>query len=159
MDPADVNDKEKKIIESKGFANFSDPPNEDGTMWIRRKNDGSCFFLTKEKKCAIYDVRPAVCRLEPFTIVDFDYENGKIELDLSPAMVSICEGLNEGKVIGKEEIGKAAQKILEEFLELDAQAAGPSITDQRVASLTRRRIMGLAIMANKYQQGRVNTHV
>ena len=74
MQPPDVNTAEQKQIEAKGFTDFLDRPDKTGIAWIRRKKDGSCFFLTKNNKCAIYEVRPAVCRLEPFTITDYDYE-------------------------------------------------------------------------------------
>ena len=111
MQPPDVNKTEQKQIEAKGFKDFLERPDESGICWIRRKNDDSCFFLTKNNKCAIYEVRPAVCRLEPFTIVDYDYENNRIELELNFPFSSCCTGTCEKETLPVEEIAKAAQTL------------------------------------------------
>ena len=48
MQPPDVDKIEQKRIEEKGFKHFLATPDETGIRWIRRKNDDSCFFLTKK---------------------------------------------------------------------------------------------------------------
>ncbi len=122
-----------------------DRSDETGIRWIRRKNDGSCFFLTKENKCAIYSVRPAVCRLEPFTILDYDYEKKRIELGLNYPAACGCEGVFEGETRPMDEIGKAAQMIVQKILALTAKDLDLPETDKRVVSETRSRILRRAI--------------
>ncbi|HKZ87616.1 MAG TPA: YkgJ family cysteine cluster protein, partial [Candidatus Bathyarchaeia archaeon] len=113
VQPPDASLKEQKLIEAKGFTDFLDRPDKTGTRWIRRKKDGSCFFLSKDNKCIIYSVRPAICRLDPFTIVDYDYEKNTVELELNfPASCS-CEGIFDGETLPIEVIGKAAQIIVQ----------------------------------------------
>jgi len=96
VQPPDVNREEQKRIESTGFTNFLDRPDETGIIWISRKKDGSCLFLTKENKCAVYHVRPAICRLEPFTIADYDFEKNRIELELNFPYACSCEAVFNG---------------------------------------------------------------
>ena len=142
MQPPDVDKNELKRIEAKGFKNFLAKPDETGIMWIRRKNNYSCLFLTKENKCAIYDVRPAVCRLEPFTIVDFDYESNKIVLELNFPFTACCPGTCEGeKMVNVEEIAKAAQVLVQKILSLTARDMELPITDKKVYAETRSRLL------------------
>ncbi len=130
--------EEQKRIESKGFKNFLVHPDETGISWIRRNKDGSCLFLTRENKCAIYDVRPAICRLEPFTIVDF--EKNSIELELDFPFACSCEGV-DGERLQIDVIGKAAQAVLQKILELTAKDLALPVSDKKVASETRSRIL------------------
>jgi len=151
MQPPDVNKAEQKQIEAKGFRDFLAPPDETGIAWIRRKKDDSCFFLTKNNKCAIYDVRPAVCRLEPFTIVDFDYENDRIELELNFPFSACCIGTcdEETLPVPVEEIGKAAQTLVQKILALTAKDLDLPITDKKVHAETRSRLLRRRVeMAN-----------
>ena len=142
MQPPDVNKNEQKRIEAKGFKNFLARPDETGIAWIRRKKDYSCFFLTKENKCAIYDVRPAVCRLEPFTIMDFDYETNKIVLELNFPFTACCPGTREGKKIDTiKETAKAAQVLVQKILALTAKDMELPITDKKVYAETRSRLL------------------
>jgi len=142
MQPPDVNKNEQKRIEAKGFKDFLARPDETGIMWVRRKKDDSCFFLTKENKCAIYDVRPAVCRLEPFTIMDYDYENNKIVLELNFPFTACCLGTCEGeKMVIVEEIADAAQVLVQKILALTSKDMGLPITDKRVYAETRSRLL------------------
>jgi hypothetical protein len=110
-------------------------------MWVRRKKDGSCFFLLKNNKCAIYDVRPAICRLEPFTIVDYDFERNLIELDLNFPAACGCDGVCKGESLPVEVIGKAAQAIVGKILALTARDLGLPESNRKVASETRARIL------------------
>ena len=142
MQPPDVNKNEQKRIEAKGFKDFVAKPDQTGIMWICRKKDDSCFFLTKDNKCAIYSVRPAVCRLEPFTIVDYDYENNKIMLELNFPFTTCCLGTCDNeKSVPFEEISKAAQVLVQKILALTARDMELPITDKRVYAETRSRLL------------------
>ena len=141
VQPPDASLSEQKQIKDKGFADFLDSLDERGIRWIRRKKDGSCFFLGKDNQCVIYSVRPAICRLEPFTIVDYDYEKNRIELELNFPAACGCEGVSDGTALPFEVIGKAAQVMLQKILELTAKDLGLSVLDKRVASEARSRIL------------------
>lgn len=151
MQPPDVNKTEQKQIEAKGFKDFLERPDETGISWIRRKGDDSCFFLTKNNKCAIYEVRPAICRLEPFTIVDYDYENNKIELALNFPFSSCCIGTCEEEAVTAEEIAKAAQTLVQKILALTAKDLNLPITDKKVKSETRSRLLRRTVEAANLQ--------
>ncbi len=140
---------EQKQIEAEGFTDFFDRPDETGIVWIRRKKDSSCYFLTKNNKCSIYDVRPAICRLEPFTIVDYDYEKNRIELELDFPFACCCLGTCEEEILPVEVIGKAAQILVQKILALTAKDLHLPITYKRVYSETRSRLLRRRIeMAN-----------
>ena len=141
VQPPDVDISERKLIEAKGFTGFLDRHSETGAMWVRRKKDGSCFFLLKNNKCAIYDVRPAICRLEPFTIMDYDFERNRIELELNFPAACGCDGVCEGESLSVEVIGKAAQAIVRKILALTARDLGLHESDRRVGLETRARIL------------------
>jgi Fe-S-cluster containining protein len=147
--PADLDEKEQQQIEAKGFTGFSVDRAADGLegLFIRRKKDGSCFFLTKDNECRIYDIRPAGCRIQPFTITDWDYEKNTIELDL-PGECR-CKGiLVEGGTLPIDEMGRAAQTLVQSMLEITAESLGLPITDKRVAS----KLRMLIIEMNQYTQ-------
>jgi hypothetical protein len=112
----------------------SDPNNRN----IKRKKDGSCFFFSKEKTCMINAVKPSICSLEPFIILDFDYITNKIFLGLNPTAILNCKGLCIEENVALVEIGKAAQTIVTDFLEMVAEKTGLSVTDKKVAFLTRK---------------------
>jgi len=142
MQPPDISKTEEKRIEAKGLKGFLGAPDENGVLWIQRKEDGACFFLTKENKCAIYPVRPQVCRLEPFTIVDYDYSKNKIEVELNFPFAECCVGTcDEKEVQPVQEIGRAAQILVQKILALTANDLGLSITDKKVHSETRSRLL------------------
>ena len=143
MQPPDVNKAEQKQIESMGFKDFLERPDETGIMWIKRKQDDSCFFLTKHNQCAIYEVRPAVCRLEPFTIVDYDYENGRIVLELNFPFSSCCPGTcgENADIVMLEETAKAAQMLVRKILALTAKDLDLPVSDKRVHAETRSRLL------------------
>jgi Fe-S-cluster containining protein len=120
---------------------FLEAPNDPGNRNIRRKKDGSCFFLTEENTCKIQDIKPAICILEPFIISDYDCKTKRIFLDLNPVATSNCKGIFTGKIIAPEEMGKAAQTIVREFLELVAEKKGLPVTDKKVASLAKKLLL------------------
>ncbi len=138
--PSDVNAQEQKQIEAMEFTNFLDGIESDVTRRIRTKNDGSCFFLSKENKCEIHDIRPAACKLEPLTISDYDYENNKIVLEINPAVLCSsfsCKGFFSGHEILKVEFAEAAKIIVREVLESFSKKKMQPITSLEVAFLTR----------------------
>ena len=145
MQPPDVNKAEQKQIEEKGFTDFLAPADETGIRWIRRKKDDGCWFLTKNNQCAIYDERPAICRLEPFTIADYDFERKTIELELNFPFTLCCDGVCEEGTVPVEVIGKAAQILMQKILALTAKDMGLPITDKRVHSETRSRLLRRAV--------------
>jgi Fe-S-cluster containining protein len=151
MQPPDVNENERKKIEAKGFKNFLAIQDGTGIDWIRRDKDGSCIFLKDNNECAIYDVRPAVCMLEPFTIVDYDYEKNQIELDLNFPFSSCCDGICEGKIMSVEEIARAAQILVQKILVLTARDMELPKSDKRVHSETRSRLLRRKIEAANLQ--------
>jgi len=140
-DPPDINFKEQQRIEAKGFVNFLEDPNDPSNRNIRRKKDGSCFFLNEENTCKIHDVKPSICILEPFIIIDYDNRTNRIFVDLNPLAVKNCKGICTGEMIVPEEIGKAAQTIVKESLEIVAEKTGLPVTDKRVSSLTRKLLL------------------
>ncbi|MCL4429455.1 MAG: YkgJ family cysteine cluster protein [Chloroflexi bacterium] len=151
MQPPDVNKAEQKQIEAKGFKDFLERPDESGIAWIRRKKDDSCFFLGKNGKCAIYDVRPAVCRLEPFTIADYDFEKNKIELELNFPFSCCCPGICEEETLPAAEIAKAAQRLVQKILVLTAKDLDLPVTDKRVYAETRSRLLRRGVEAANLQ--------
>ncbi len=142
-EPPDINLKEQQKIESKGFENFLTPPVKAGDKNIRRKKDGSCFFLGKLNICKIQDVKPSICRLEPFIITKYDDKTNKIFLDLNPFAVKTCKGIFHGKMHVPEEIAKAAQATITDISEIIAEKTGLLVADKKVAALTKKIIADL----------------
>jgi Fe-S-cluster containining protein len=137
--PPDINLKEQKRIQAAGYKNFMQDPSDPNNRNIRQKRDGSCyFFVTKENVCKINSIKPSICFLEPFIIADFDYSTNKIFLGLNPFAVNQCKGIMTEENGAIEEIGKAAQTIVSDFLEIVAEKTGLPVTDKKVAFLTRR---------------------
>jgi Fe-S-cluster containining protein len=142
MQPPDISKTEQKRIEARGVKDFLGDPDENGVSWIKRKEDGACFFLTKENKCSIYPVRPQVCRLEPFTITDYDFKKNEIELELNFPFAECCIGTcDEKEVPPVQEIGRAAQILVQKILALTANDLGLPVTDKRVHSEARSRLL------------------
>ena len=141
MQPPDVNTVEQRRIEKKGFKNFIDFVDEAGILWVKRKDDGSCYFLTRENKCSIYDVRPSVCRLEPFTITDYDPEKNKIELALDFPFSCCCEGVCAKGAVPIEAIGKAAQAVMNKILELTVKEMRLPVNDKKVRFAARAKLL------------------
>ncbi len=149
MQPPDVSKTEQKRIEAKGYTDFLESADENGVRWIIRKKDGSCHFLTRDNRCAIYDVRPQVCRIEPFTIVDFDYEKNRIEVELNFPFALCCIGTCDKIAVPDEEIVRAAQILVQKILALTANDLGLPVTDNRVYAETRSKLLRRSVeMAN-----------
>ncbi|NLF87479.1 YkgJ family cysteine cluster protein [Candidatus Bathyarchaeota archaeon] len=136
--PPDISFREQEKIEAKGFAGFLEDPNDFSNRAIRRKRDGSCVFFTEENTCQIHDVKPSICRLEPFVIKDIDFKGNRILLALNSLAVKNCKGLCRGKMDASEDITRAAQTIVEDSMEIIAAKMGLPVGDRRVVSLTRK---------------------
>ena len=147
MQPPDVNIAEQKLIEKKGFRDFVDFVDEAGIRWVKRKDDGSCFFLTTQNQCSIYTVRPSVCRLEPFTITDFDPEKDKIELALNFPFSCCCQGVCDDGVVPIESIGKAAREVMKKILELTAKEISLPVNRKKVRYAARAKLLRRTVEA------------
>jgi len=141
--PADLTTEEQEQIRARGFRAFLGKPDgiKEMIRFIRRKKDGSCYFLTEDNRCAIYDIRPAVCKLQPFLITDWDYENNVIELDLP--VDCDCKGISAKGELPIEEIARAAQTTIKDLQTLAAKFSGLPATDRRVLYKTRMTIISL----------------
>lgn len=51
------------------------------------KEDGSCQYLTADKKCGIYEKRPLICRLYPFFLDKEELAKGKVSLLLPKLLI------------------------------------------------------------------------
>jgi Fe-S-cluster containining protein len=136
--PPDINLKEQHTIEAQGFMDFLEDSADPGNRNIRRNKDGSCFFLTDENKCKIHAFKPVICILEPFIITDFDYKTNRIFLGVNPLAAINCKGIFNGDIIAIKQIVNAAQTIIKEFSEIIAAKTGLPVTDEKVASLTKK---------------------
>ena len=119
--------KDAKLIESAGYCvtDFLEPinRNEDCSPLVygslKTRKDGSCIFLKfdaeqKCHNCSIYDFRPALCRLYPFSFERLGYN--KIALNIIPC----CMGLNnpKGKVMDEKYVSSRLLEPLLEAMEL-----------------------------------------
>jgi Fe-S-cluster containining protein len=136
--PPDINFKEQQRIETAGYRNFMQNPSDPNNRSIKRNQDGSCFFFTKENTCKINSIKPSICVLEPFVITDFDYTSHKIFLGLNQLAVINCKGIFTAENVVLAEIGRAAQTIVNDILEIVAEKTGLSVTDKKVAFLTKK---------------------
>ncbi len=75
--------------------------------------------------------------MEPFIITDFDPKTNRIFVDLNPLAAKNCKGICTGEMVAPEVIGRAAQTIVRDVLEIVAAKTGLPVTDKKVASLTR----------------------
>lgn len=141
--PPDINFKEQKRIELAGYRNFMHSPSNPNNRNIRKNKDGSCFFLTRKNTCEINSIKPSICILEPFIIIDFDYRKNKIFLGLNPDAIKSCKGICTGENFALEEIGKAAQTILVDLSEIIAEKMGLLVTDKKVGFLTKKLLKNL----------------
>lgn len=147
MQPPDVDFIERKRILDRGFRDFLEEPDETGLQWIRRKDDGSCWFLNNDNRCGIYEIRPSVCRLEPLTIVDYDYENNTVELAPNFPFCEACSGFSEDGKVDRAELVRAVQVLIGKILELTAADMELPVTDKRVHAEARSRLFRRTIEA------------
>lgn len=66
---------------------------------LRKKENGTCIFLNRNKKCSIYPARPGICRTFPFHFHANPIKSPKkrldINLNLAEKAIEYCEGFNE----------------------------------------------------------------
>jgi Fe-S-cluster containining protein len=147
MQPPDVDQIEKEAIEAQGHKNFLDPPDHAGLRWIKTKKDGTCHFLGKDNQCLIYSVRPAACKIEPYTIADYDYEKNQIELELNFPFSCCCPGVCEEKTNPSSETADAARVLVQKILILTAQDLELPMRDRRVHAEARSRLLRRGVEA------------
>jgi len=129
--------KEQKQIEAKGWTDFLEAPSDPDNRSLRTNKDGGCIFLAEGNTCKIQDVKPSICVLEPFVITDFDYETDTIFVALNPLAQENCPGICAGDICVPESVGKAAQAIVQDVLEIVAEKTGLGVTDKKVACIAR----------------------
>jgi Fe-S-cluster containining protein len=113
--------KDAESIEAAGhpMKDFLEPTNNKDLSPVygslKSREDGSCIFLQEDIegncfKCGIYDFRPSLCRLYPFSFERLD--SNRVTLKFIPC----CRGLNsaEGKVLDEEFV---SSHLLEPLLE------------------------------------------
>ncbi len=145
--PADVTAEEQKSIEAKGFTDFLDENDKTEPRLICTRSNGGCFFLEKNNHCLIHDVKPAICQIVPFVVMDWDYEKNTIEVDL-PADCA-CPGIFIGDELPIESIGKAAQKYVQNLIKAVSKEENLSVKDNEVLSKVRQLIIKLATEEQK----------
>ncbi len=79
--------------------------------------------------------------MEPFTIMDYDYEKNKIEVDLNFPFACCCIGTCDETTVPIEEIGRAAQILVQKLLAITANDLGLSLSDKKVYAETRSRLL------------------
>ena len=122
-----ITQKDAELIESASYCvnNFLEPINRNADYSplvygsLKTRKDGSCIFLKfdaeqKCHNCSIYDFRPTLCRLYPFSFERIGYN--KIALKIIPC----CMGLNspEDKVMDEKYISSRLLEPLFEAMEL-----------------------------------------
>ena len=140
--PADLTAEEIQRLQEKGYADFLDETDLSEPRLIRRKNFGGCFFLSSTSGCEIQDLKPAICRIVPFVVIDWDYVTDLIEVDL-PADCD-CPGICIGEQLPIETIGKAAQIYVHDLQSSVAKKEKLPPIDPKVLSKTRQLIIKLA---------------
>lgn len=138
--PGDVNSQEEQRIQGRGFKSFiGGAPTVIGNKFLKRKKDGSCFFLADDNKCKIYDIRPMVCRLEPFVVTDWDYIQDIIYVQ--PRLDVICPGIVPGSDEPSIDIVKAAQDYVKETREFIARTLNLPISGKEASHEVREYII------------------
>lgn len=87
----------------------------------------------------IEDVKPAICRLVPFVVTDWDYKQNLIEVDLPPDFD--CPGIHEGCQLPLETLAKAAQVYVRDTQNITAKREKLHPSDPKVLSKTRQLII------------------
>jgi hypothetical protein len=64
----------------------------------------------------------------------------EIFLDLNPLAVTNCKSIFTGEMIAPKEIGKAAQTIVKEFLEMVSKKTGLPVTDKKSCFISKENI-------------------
>lgn len=131
--PGDLNEKEYQILISRGFKNFLDNEIKNYKQ-IKRKEDGSCFFLSKDNTCSIYDIRPVDCRLPPFIIEDFNIFTMTIKIGIAKHFCKHTDNFSKGRLSTEimKEITKSVNICLNDLLSDASDFLQLPINDKRV---------------------------
>ncbi|MHA1231596.1 MAG: YkgJ family cysteine cluster protein [Candidatus Helarchaeota archaeon] len=73
-------------------------------------NQTDCIYL-KDNKCSIYELRPQICRIFPFTFVE---KSNHLKLQVNSIASEICIGLNKGNIVDMKSLRNLWKKIIEE---------------------------------------------
>jgi Fe-S-cluster containining protein len=69
---------------------------------LKKKEDGNCIFLDKNRRCTIYSVRPNICKIFPFWAMRLENNNLKvIEHDVYPKCPIVKETLPDNQKVKK----------------------------------------------------------
>lgn len=118
--------KDVERIEAEGYPakDFLEPVNKESSLAflygnVKNREDGSCIFLEFDVKlncykCSIYDSRPLLCQLYPFSLET--EESNRIALKFIPC----CRGLNnpEGEPLNENFVTNSLLGPLLETIEL-----------------------------------------
>lgn len=84
-------------------------------LGLNRDRKGICKFL-KDKKCTIYESRPKICKIFPFTFLKDD---DRVEIQINKLAEEICQGINKGPIVIIKEIKKLWTQIMKEKKEYE----------------------------------------
>jgi Fe-S-cluster containining protein len=135
--PPDINLKEQQRIDQAGYSNYMENPADPNNRNLKRNSDGGCIFFTKQNTCQIHQIKPSICKLEPFIITDFDPLKNIIYLGVNPLAIKECKGIVHQNTSAYEEAAEAAQTIVEDLQEIISKNTGFSVTDRRLGVLVR----------------------
>ncbi|MDL2261070.1 YkgJ family cysteine cluster protein [Methanimicrococcus sp. OttesenSCG-928-J09] len=106
---------------------------------LQRKNDGSCIFLDSEtKKCAIYEIRPGLCRTYPFYIDEDGFSDcecdgiGKVKKTDEIVVNDLIAALQKRVISDQEDYIKTSAVIKEKYdrLKLNSDEGNDLLKEQ-----------------------------
>ncbi|MHA1719303.1 MAG: hypothetical protein DRO88_10005 [Promethearchaeia archaeon] len=106
-----------ELLDIVGFYMFSEPmtkeqkdkmvlphietQNGPAFLGLRKKDDGTCIFLNKNKKCKIYAARPDICRTFPFHFHSSPHKEQMEKMDITMVYaakaIEYCPGIRKSK--------------------------------------------------------------
>ncbi|GAI43890.1 unnamed protein product, partial [marine sediment metagenome] len=131
----DLEKRENERIEKAGYKNFFI---KGIYPLLKSKSNGECTFLTKDNLCKIYKIRPATCRLQPFTISEYDFEEEKLIVSVPDFMLSTCKGFHKGEMDRKIliEVAKVAEEIFDDLKNFFSKMTGlPRDSTQNIKNI------------------------
>jgi len=94
----------------------------------------------RDLQCETYNLQDGTLHYQ-----DYDYQRNRIELELNFPFSCGCEGVFEGEKLPLEVIAKAAQTMMQKILGATANDLKLPVTDKRVASEARARILRIGV--------------
>jgi len=82
-------------------------------LGLNKNKDNSCVYL-KDNKCKIYNVRPNICKIFPFT---FNIESNKLKIQINLIAKEKCQGLNKGQLVDLKYLKRLWKQIMDEKAE------------------------------------------